>query len=94
MMYGTGLPILYPFACIAYFILYWVYKGLLIKYYEKTTRFNEQLPIYSVGWIKLGICIHGVMGLFILTNSNLLAINDPYMDKVESLVSLYGGPIG
>jgi hypothetical protein len=47
MMYSGGLPILYPFACIFFFILYWVYKGLLLKYYEKTTRFNEQLPLFA-----------------------------------------------
>jgi len=47
LMYSTGLPLLYPFAAIFYFVLYWVYKGLLIKYYEKTTRFNEELPLYT-----------------------------------------------
>lgn len=33
LMFSTGMPILYPFAVIFYFGLYWVYKLLLIKFY-------------------------------------------------------------
>jgi hypothetical protein len=33
MTYSSGLPILYPIGCLNYFILYWVYKILLIKHY-------------------------------------------------------------
>jgi hypothetical protein len=40
MTYSIGLPILYPFAMIFYFILYWVYKFLLLKYYARTNKFN------------------------------------------------------
>lgn len=72
LMYSGGLPILYPFACIFFFVLYWVYKGLLLKYYEKTTRFNEQLPLFATHWIKLGIIIHGFITLTMITNSHLL----------------------
>lgn len=41
LMFSTGMPILYPFAFIFYFIHYWVYKFLLIKFYAKTTKFNQ-----------------------------------------------------
>ena len=87
MMYSTGLPILYPFACVAYFILYWVYKSLLLKYYEKTTRFNEQLPIYSINWIRASILLHGIVGLFMYTNSELFPSNDKYANKLDAFVN-------
>jgi hypothetical protein len=45
MSYSGGLPILYPIGVLNYFILYWVYKGLIIKFYSKSTMFNETLPI-------------------------------------------------
>jgi hypothetical protein len=71
-MYSAGLPILYPLACAFYFGLYWVYKFLLLKYYEKTTQFNEELPLHVTSWMKVGLFIHGVITLFMLTNSKLI----------------------
>ena len=90
MMYSTGLPILYLFACCAFFVLYWVYKFLLIKYYEKTTKFNQELPLYSINWIRFGLLLHGVVGLFMYTNSNILPKHDPYADKMENLIDYLG----
>ena len=40
-MYSTGLPLLYPFAAIFYFVLYWVYKFLLLKFYARNTVFDK-----------------------------------------------------
>ena len=80
MMYSTGLPILYPFACVFYFVLYWVYKTLLLRYYEKTTKFNEQLPLFTTHWMKVGVLLHGITGLFMYTNSKLIP-NPEYLDE-------------
>jgi len=81
-MYSTGLPILYPFAALFYFVLYWVYKILLLKYYERTTNFNEELPLFSTKWIKLGLIFHGVMGGLMTTNSDLMPAIDGYAAEV------------
>lgn len=48
MMYGTGLPVLYAFAAVFLFVNYWIYKWLLIKFYKKTTVFNEEMAFNSV----------------------------------------------
>lgn len=69
LMYSTGLPILYPFACVFYFVLYWVYKWLLLKFYARTTKFNQDIPIKSVPWIKVGLFYHLVVGSFMLSNN-------------------------
>lgn len=70
LMYSTGLPILYPFAALFYCILYWVYKGLLLKYYARTTKFNEDIPIQSMAWVKFGLFIHLFIGSIMLSNQN------------------------
>ena len=44
LAYSSGMPILYPVASVNFFIIYWVYKLLLIKYYRKTVSFNQDLP--------------------------------------------------
>ena len=88
LMYSTGLPVLYPFACVFYAVLYWVYKFLLLKYYERTNRFNEELPIYATGYIKVGLVLHGIFGGFMLTNSRLI----PPGSKVDPTLVLNSTP--
>ena len=85
-MYSAGLPILYPFAAIFYFILYWVYKGLLLKFYEKTTKFNEELPLYTTQWTKIGVLLHGAISLVMFTNSQLIP-NNNFWDMQEDWVT-------
>ena len=72
LMYSTGLPIMYILASIFYFVFYWMYKGLLLKYYEKTTRFNEELPIFAHSWVQIAVVIHGIVGSFMISNYDLL----------------------
>ena len=72
-MYSSGLPVLYLVAAVFYLILYWVYKCLLLKYYQRTNRFNEQLAIYSIGYIKYGLLFHMLIGAFMYTNSRILS---------------------
>lgn len=74
MMYSTGMPLLYPFAAVFYTILYWVYKFLLLKFYQRTNRFNEELPIFSTNFIKFGLILHGIFGGLMLTNSSLIPV--------------------
>lgn len=69
LMYSAGLPILYPFAAIFYFVLYWVYKGLLLKYYARTTKFNQDIPIQSMGWVKFGLICHIFIASIMLSNN-------------------------
>jgi len=86
LLYSTGLPILYPFACIFYFVLYWVYKWLLLKFYARTTRFNQDIPIKSVQWIKIGIALHLAAGSLMLSNNRFF----PHEEKEEG-PSAFGG---
>jgi hypothetical protein len=89
-MYSGGLPILYPFACVFFFVLYWFYKILLLKYYEKTTRFNEQLPLVAIHWIKVGVVLHGIVTLGMITNSNLLPTKELWDAMGEQEINDYG----
>ena len=83
LTYSGGLPILYPFACVFFFLLYWIYKTLLLKYYEKTTRFNEEMPLFVTHWIKLGVVFHGLITLFMITNSSLLPTQEIFEEIAE-----------
>ena len=73
MMYSSGLPILYPIACIFNVILYWAVKILLLKYHQRTHRFNEELAIQSIHYIKFGDIVHMIVGAVMFTNDKLLS---------------------
>lgn len=79
MMYSTGMPILYLFAFIFFGGFFWVYKFLLLKYYMRTTRFNEELPVKATFYAKFAILLHVIIGGFMITNSTILppASDDP-----------------
>lgn len=64
------MPILYPFAALFYFVLFWVYKGLLLKYYSRTTKFNEEIPMKSLFWVKFSIVVHLFISSLMLSNQN------------------------
>jgi uncharacterized protein YacL len=90
-MYSSGLPVLYPVAFIFYTILYWVYKTLLLKYYQRTSRFNEQLAIESVAYIKYGVLFHMLLGAFMYTNSRLLSSSqEAYIKDVALYLKALG----
>jgi hypothetical protein len=71
-MFSTGIPILYPFAVVMYLGVYWVYKFLLIKFYQKTTKFNYNLPVYTTQYIKIGVFFHILIGGLMVTNNDII----------------------
>ena len=86
MMFSAGMPILYFFAALFYFLFYWIYKVLLLKFYSRTTRFNEVIPQYSMQFIKFGLLMHGLTSLVILSNSDLM-YSDKEQEQLESEIA-------
>jgi len=84
-MFSSGLPVLYPIAMVFCLILYWVYKILLLKFYKRTTSFNEQLPMLSIGYIKYGVFFHLFLGSFMYSNSMILT--SPSEDTIKDIYS-------
>ena len=92
-MYSTGLPIMYFLAAVFYFIFFWIYKGLLIKYYEKTTKFNEELPIYAHSWVEGALILHGIVGAFMISNYDLLPHSSNSLTEAVSSYNFDSGSI-
>lgn len=82
LMFSSGLPILYPLAFLFYFAFYWVNKFLLLKFFQKSSRFNEQLSVHSVGYMKYGVLFNLVASTAIFT-SGLVPSEDGYDDYTE-----------
>jgi hypothetical protein len=73
LMYSTGLPVLYVCAFFFFMIFYWAYKWLLLKYYKRTEKFNQRLPIQATTNIPVGLVIHLCFGSLMISNSQMLA---------------------
>lgn len=72
LTFSSGMPILYPIACLNYFILFWVYKILLTKHYQKTNSFNEELPQFSMFYFKMGVALHLIIAAFMFSNTSIV----------------------
>ena len=74
MTFSAGLPILYPVAAFSFIMLYLVYKCLLLKYYSKTSEFNEDLPLRSIELMKYSVLFHMLIGAFMIGIAALLVV--------------------
>lgn len=83
-MFSSGLPILYPIAFLFYFALYWVNKFLLLKYFQKSSKFNERLALHSIGYMKFGVLFNLIASTAFFT-SGLVPSDDIENDYTENL---------
>ena len=90
MTYSGGQPLLYPVGFINFFMIYWVFKILLTKYYKKTTAFNHELPIKSISYFRISLAFHFIISLVSFTNSNILSTgNIDFIKDVSSEFTMY-----
>lgn len=93
MTYSSGMPVLYPVGALNFTIIYWVYKVLMIKHYQKTTSFNQDMPKLTINFYRLGVIFHLLVGAFMFTNSNILSpanldLINALEDQLDTLVGL------
>jgi hypothetical protein len=72
LFYSTGCPILYPLACVFYFVQYWYQKTLSLKYYRRSSKFSHHLPIESTSYLRVAVFMHAVMAYMMLSDDGLL----------------------
>lgn len=80
MTYSSGMPILYPIAFINFVILYWVNKYLIVSQYSNSIKFDDELPQYTIFYLKVSVVFHCVMTAFMFS-SKILQINTPSIDS-------------
>jgi hypothetical protein len=70
LLFGTGLPMLYPMACLSCFVLYWFDKFLLLRYYARpTTKLGRQVQDSVNRYWGVGVVLHLLFGLWMLSNN-------------------------
>lgn len=73
-MYSSGLPILYVVGFFTYLIAYWAQKCLFLKYYRKTSTFNQNLAFDTIPLFRFAILMHLVMSGIMLSSPNILEV--------------------
>ena len=68
LTFSAGMPILYPIAAVFYLLHYMVYHCLFLRFYAKTSQFNEELPQYSLDVVYWCLVLHLFFGVFMFTN--------------------------
>lgn len=72
MTFSATMPFLYVIATVFFGVYFFFYKILLLRFYSKTSTFNEDLPIINLSYMFWGLIPHMAVGLVMLSNKNLL----------------------
>ena len=73
LMYSSTIPLLYPIGMMFFFITYWLEKFFFFHYYQKSTEFDEELPIKSLMLIKYAIILHIVLAIVMNFRSEIFS---------------------
>ena len=72
IIYSYGMPILYPICAFNFILAYWIEKTYLLRFYQKTKEFDQDLPIRSISLIKYVIFLHYLMSCMFCFMSSFL----------------------
>lgn len=71
MMFGVGIPILFPLTFIALFVTYVCEKYWFAYIYKKPPMYNNLISEDSLRWLKWGFPLQLLFGFWILSSRNL-----------------------
>ena len=77
-LYSPGIPILYSFATVTFFLQFWVDKFLLIYFYSKTPKYDEFIALKMLKLYKLILFMHIMSSVFMYGYTPML--RDDYRD--------------
>lgn len=69
LMYGTGMPVLYFFGSVTFFLSYWIDKWTLLRIYQTPPRYNKDLMKTTREWMNIAVLLHFVFGFWMYSNS-------------------------
>merc|ERR1711871_126300 len=76
MIFAPGMPLLYPIACAAFLVFYFVDLFLLLKFYQRPPSYNSQIAEFTVNTFTFSILLHLGFSIWSYGNPNVLASLD------------------
>ena len=71
MMYGAGLPILFPIAALSYFIFYCAERYGLAYTYEMPPSMNDRLSKYTLRMMSFSPLLFIMNGFWMYSNQQI-----------------------
>ena len=81
-MYGFGMPILFPIACVSFLVLYMVEKLMLFYAYRLPPMYDERLSNDVLNKLQFGPILYLAFGYWMASNNQLIS-NDHLTPKVN-----------
>lgn len=72
MIYGTGMPILYPIGALNFFIGYWVDKYLLLNHYRKPPMYTSFIILSVITWFRWALLFRFAISIWTFSNEKAL----------------------
>lgn len=84
MMYGLGIPILFPIAAATYFVLYTVERLMVAYYYQLPPAFDDKLTKNAVAILKVSPILYLSFGYWMLSNKSIFQNYWEYIDTTTA----------
>jgi hypothetical protein len=76
LTFSTGIPLLYPIACVNIGLFYLLEKYFFVKMYKIPPHFNVTVGNRVTFFIPLALCLHICMSIWMLSNHKLFTWSD------------------
>ena len=87
MMYGFGMPILFPIAMLSFLVLYLVEKMMLFYGYVMPPKYDERLSNDVLDKLQYAPLLYVIFGYWMASNQQLLSNEN--LTPVETSTSIY-----
>ena len=85
LMYGSGLPLLYPIALTSYIVLYCIEKCLLLRSYKMPPEFDEKLSKSALRMMRWASILAFGVGYWMLSNQQIFYNTLAPVDNSQSV---------
>mmetsp|Transcript_29381 Transcript_29381/g.44380 ORF Transcript_29381/g.44380 Transcript_29381/m.44380 type:complete len:131 (+) Transcript_29381:2788-3180(+) len=70
-LYSPCMPIVFCLAAVDFFLIYWVDKILILRFYKRPKNYDETCLSFSLSQLKNAFYFHLVLGLIAFSNSRV-----------------------
>lgn len=72
-MYSPGLPVLFIITAVNFFIIYWVDKCLMLRFYRIPKNYDETSIMFTIHEMKFSLIFHFFFGAIVFSNKRILS---------------------
>jgi len=82
-LFSTGLPIIIIASVACLVVMYWFDKYLVLRFYRTPKNWDESSINATIQKLKLTFVGHFLMGMLMLSNTNIMSDSDVYTKELN-----------